>query len=91
MQENSPELQAFIRENNHLFWYTPRNRKESISNELLVENILNYGTLDTVRKLFKIMGIANVARIFWNMNGRKKLNFYPEIYNYFSLLFKRYA
>ena len=91
MQENSPELKAFICENNHLFWYTPRKGKESISNELLVENILNYGTLDTVRKLFKIMGIANVARIFWNMNGRKRLNFYPEIYNYFSLLFKRYA
>lgn len=91
MPENSPELKAFIRENSHLFWYTPGKEKENISHELLVEHILNYGTLDAVRKLFKIMGIGNVAKVFVNMQGRKKLNFYPEIYNYFSLLFKRYA
>ena len=91
MPENSPELKAFIRENAYLFWYTPEKEKENMSHELLVEDILNYGTLDAVRKLFKIMGIGNVAKVFTSMQGRKKLNFYPEVYNYFSLLFKRYA
>ncbi len=91
MPENSPELKAFIRENADLFWYTPDHKKEEISHELLVEHILNYGSLDAVRKLFSIMGIDNVATVFTGMQGRKKLNFYPEIYNYFSLIFKRYA
>lgn len=91
MSENSPEIKEFIREYNHLFWYTPGEEKENISHELLIEHILNYGTLDAVRKLFKILGIGYVAKVFKNMQGRKKLNFYPEIYNYFSLLFERYA
>jgi hypothetical protein len=91
MQVNSPEIKELIIENSHLFWYTPGNDKENISYEMLVENILNYGTLDSVRKLFRIMGIENVAKIFNNMQGRKQMNFYPEIYNYFSLLFKKYA
>ena len=91
MSENSLEIKEFIREHNHLFWYTPEGEKEKISHELLIEHILNYGTLDAVRKLFKILGIGYVAKVFMNMQGRKKLNFYPEIYNYFSLLFERYA
>jgi len=37
------------------------------------------------------MGIIEVARIFFSASGRQKMNYYPEIYNYFSLLFKKYA
>lgn len=89
--ENSKELKEFIREHSSLFWYTPESGKENISHELLVEHILNYGTLDEVRKLFTIMGINNVAQVFMAMQGRKRLNFFPEIYNYFTHLFARYA
>jgi len=91
MSENTPEIKALIRENSHLFWYTPEKEKENISHELLVENILNYGTLDSFRKLCNVMGIDNTARVFFGMQGRKKLNFYPEVYCFFSLVFKRYA
>jgi len=88
---NSPEIKAFIRENSSLFWYTPEDKKEKISHELLVETILNYGEMDTVKTLIRILGIKEVSRIFFNATGRKKLNYYPEIYNYFSLLFSRHA
>ncbi len=91
MPENTEELKAFIRQNSSLFWYTPEKEKENISHELLVEHILNYGSLDAVHKLFSIMGIENVAKVFNNMQGRKKMNFFPEIYNYFFILFSRYA
>ena len=56
-----------------------------------MEFILNYGTMDDVKELFSIMGIERVARVFHNVRGRKKLNSYPEIYNYFNLLFQKYA
>lgn len=88
---NSPELKAFIQENSSLFWYTPQNKKDDIGPELLVETILNYGDLNAVRKLCKLMGKGEVARVFFNAEGRKKLNYYPEIYNFFELYFIKNA
>ena len=88
---NSPEIKAFIRENSALFWYTPEDKKEEISPEFLVETILNYGSMEDVKKLIKILGIKEMAKVFFNATGRKKLNYYPEIYNYFKLFFRKYA
>lgn len=88
---NSPEIKEFIHNHSNLFWYTPGNKKEDISLELLVETILNYGNMDEVKALIKIMGIKEISQIFFGAKGRKKLNYYPEIYNFFSLYFTRYA
>jgi hypothetical protein len=88
---NSPEIKAFIRENSSLFWYTPEDKKEDISQELLVETILNYGDMKQIRALIKIMGMTEMSIIFFNASGRKKLNYFPEIYNYFTLLFTKHA
>lgn len=88
---NSPEVKRYIRKHSSLFWYTPDDKKDEIDNELLVETILNYGSLDDISDLFKILGIEEVARIFINAEGRKKLNYYPEVYNFFRLYFQKYA
>lgn len=88
---NSPEIKEFIHKHSNLFWYTPDDKKKDISPELLVETILNYGNMDEVRELIKIIGIREMSQIFFSAKGRKKLNYYPEIYNFFSLYFKRYA
>lgn len=85
------EIKSFIKEKSSLFWSVPEAEKEEVSPSLLVETILNYGTLDDVRKLFKLMGIKEVSRIFFSAKGRQKLNYYPEIYHFFSLVFKNYA
>ena len=91
---NSPEIKAFIRENSSLFWYTPQDKKEDIGPELLVEMILNYGDMEQVRSLIKIMGIKKVADVFFysiNLSPRRRGNFYELTVNYFSLVFKKYA
>ena len=91
---NSPELKAFILENSSLFWYTPEDRKEDIGPELLVETILNYGDILAVKKLFKIMGIKEVAEVFFysiNLSQRRRGNFHESTVNYFTLFFNRYA
>jgi hypothetical protein len=85
------DIKLFIKEKKDLFWYTPEDKKEEVSPSLLVETILNYGTLDDVRRLFNLMGIDEVSRIFFSARGRQKMNYYPEVYNYFSLLFRKYA
>lgn len=87
----SSELKAFIKEKSSLFWSVPEDKKEEVSPALLVETILNYGTLDDVRKLISLMGMDEVSRVFFSASGRQKLNYYPQIYNYFSLLFRKYA
>ena len=88
---NNPDIKSFIKKHSTLFWYVPEKNKTEISKELLVEPVLNYGSMEDVLELFEIMGIEQVARVFFSARGRKKLNYYPEIYNYFSLLFRKYA
>ena len=84
-------VKAYIRERGALFWYSPDDKGETVSDELLVEHILNYGTMDDVRELFRVMGLRNAADVFRGMTGRKKMNFFPEIWNFFNLVFTRYA
>jgi hypothetical protein len=87
---NSPEIKEFILNRSHLFWYTPKNKKEEISREFLVEVILNYGTLDDVRELSKLLGKKEIAQILKAATGRKRMNYLPEIYNFFSIVFSKY-
>ena len=89
--ERTSDLKKFIEDHQELFWYSPAPKSETVSDELLVETILNYGTMEDVQSLFCIAGVARVATIFRGMTGRKKLNIYPAIYNYFNLYFDRYV
>jgi len=88
---NSPEIKQFIHEHSNLFWYTPEDKKEEISHEFLVETIFNYGDLNDVRNLIYIMGLKHLSEVFYSMQGRKKLNYYPEIYNFLSVLIQKYV
>ena len=88
---NSPEIKQFILEHSNLFWYSPEDKKEEISNELLIEMVFNYGDLNDIRQLINILGIEQLSKVFYSLSGRKKLNYYPEIYHFFSILIKRYA
>lgn len=88
---NSPEIKAFINDRGNLFWYIPRDKKGEISHELLVETIFNYGSLNDIRELILIMGIRRLSEIFSGIKGRQKLNYYPEMYHFFSVLINKYA
>jgi len=89
--ERTPEIKKFIEDHQELFWYSPAPKSETVTDELLVETILNYGSMEEVQKMFCILGVARTAIIFRGMTGRKKLNIYPELYNYFNLYFDKYA
>jgi len=91
---NSPEVKAFIQEYSNLFWYTPEDKKEDISQEFLVETILNYGDMAAIKKIFALYGIKKVAEIFFdsiNQSERRKGNYHELTINYFTLFFNRYA
>jgi hypothetical protein len=91
---NPPEIKQLIRENSNLFWYTPEDQKENISEEFLVETILNYGDLNAVKKLITLLGIKKTADVFFdsiNLSDRRKGNYQELTINYFTLFFRRYA
>jgi len=90
----TPEVKKFIDDHQHLFWYSPAPKSETVSDELLVEMVLNYGSMDDLRGLFEVMTIEGVAKIFFESIGkseRRKGNYHEIVLNYFTLLFNRYA
>ncbi|MDX2195240.1 MAG: hypothetical protein NW207_02390 [Cytophagales bacterium] len=92
MNSNNPEhIKAYIRKHKALFWYTPKDKVENISIDFLVEQILNYGDTDAVRELFEVVGLEQVRNILENTEGRKKGNYFPDIYNFFLIYTKRHA
>jgi hypothetical protein len=77
-----------------MFWYSPEDKTETVTDELLVETILNYGSMDDVRQLFKVMGIVSISKIFFtviNRSERSRNNYHELTRNYFTLLFNSYA
>jgi len=91
---NTPEIKQYIHQNSALFWYIPENKKEEISLELLVETILNYGDMNAIKQLFNLLGLKEVAKLFFNSiatSDRRKGNYQELSLNYFNLLFRKYA
>ena len=79
----------FIKKRAYLFWYIKN--PEKVSDEALVEAILNFGEWQDVQKLFKILKIGKIAKIFKKQINKKRTNYNPKIKNYFKLYFKKYA
>lgn len=91
---HSPEIKAFIRDHSALFWSIPEDKKEEISEAALVETILNYGDMESVRKLFSLIGMKKVAAVFFKsiqQSDRKRGNYHELTINFFTLFFHRYA
>lgn len=75
-----------------LFWSVGESKLFQISDELLVETILNYGTIEDVKALFELQGIGNAAKIFYKTSqNRSRNNYFPEAINFFNLYFQRHA
>lgn len=91
---NAQKKRDFINEQSDLFWYTPEEQKENISQEVLVETVLNNGDLMAVKQLIKVLGVKKVAKIFFDsiqLSDRRKGNYHELTINYFTLFFNRYA
>jgi len=85
-------IHQFIKTRSHLIWYVKN--LDKLSEESIVEHVLNYGDWDDVQKMIKILGIKKTAKIFHAKSKLSKMgrtNYRPEIINYFSLYFNKYA
>jgi len=78
-----------IKEKPYLVWHTKN--YEGLSDESVVEAVLNYGDMDDVRRLIKILGVKRVAAIFRERSNRQRCNYRSDVRHYFQLYFAKYA
>ena len=92
--ENSPELKALIRKNAHLFWYIKDSEKENLPLPVVLEFFINYAQKEDIKDLFRIVGIKNAAKVFFEQidkSERSANNYNTLSRHYFSLYFSKYA
>ena len=81
--------QQFIKKRPYLLWHVKD--LDRVSNEAVVEAVLNYGDFDDVKKMINILGVHRAAKIFRKQIKQKRTNYDPKIPHYFELYFKKYA
>lgn len=83
------DIKTFIKKRPYLIWHTKN--FENLSDEIIVESVLNYGDFNDAKKMISILGIEKTAGIFRKEARKKRNNYRPEIKNYFQLYFNKYA
>jgi hypothetical protein len=83
--------EEFIEKNKHLFWYIKPDKITHLSNDVLVAFVFNHGAWQDVKDLKKIIGYDELKKVHLNTTGRKIGNYFPEMYNYLSLIVNKYA
>ncbi len=84
------EIEKYIADRSALFWSV--GDLSRVSDTLLVETILNYGSSEDVRELIRLLGLNRIATIFYASTvGRTRDNYFPEVKNFFTYYFTRHA
>ncbi len=79
-------VQSIIKRKPYLAWDV--RSIEGLSDEAVLEKILNYGDWDDVQKFIKIKGKRETAQLFQKTLSKKRINYDPAIVHYFSRYFK---
>lgn len=82
-------LHQFIQSRSHLVWYVKD--LKHLSEDSIVEHVLNYGNWKDFQELVHILGVEQVARDFRKRSDMSRTNYRPEIKNFFRLYFDRHA
>jgi hypothetical protein len=90
---NNQDLERLVKQNEALFWYIPERNKADISEDVLVEFVLNYGTYEACKDLLDTLGTEAVATVFFKhlQSERRRNNYFPEIIIYFTKYFHLHA
>ncbi len=83
------DINEFIEKRNDICWYVKDRKK--LSEDAIVEAVLNYGDWDDVKKIIEILGMKKTASIFEKTASKKRCNYNKKTKNYFKLYFQRHA
>lgn len=74
-----------IKNKPYLAWYVKD--PEKLSEESVLEHVLNYGNWDDVQQFIKIKGKDKTTELFKKTLTNKRTNYSPAIQSYFSRYF----
>jgi len=72
-----------------LAWYVKN--PAQLSDESVLEHVLNYGDWSDVQEYIRVKGIQETANIFYHQSHNERSNYLPEIKYYFNKYFAKYA
>lgn len=85
-------IYQFIKKRPYLVWYVKDLNK--LSEESIVEHVLNYGDWDEVQTMIKILGIKKTAKIFRaksKPSAMGRQNYSEKTKNFFNIYFNKHA
>jgi len=92
MENRDEKLKAFLEENKDLFWHFDKTKLHLLSDDIIVEYLLNYGNEKNIKQLFELMGIDHVGEVFYrNAAPGRRINYFPATLNFFNLYFQKHA
>ena len=81
--------QDIIKKKPYLAWYVKD--PSQLTDQSVLEHVLNYGDWDDVKTYIKIKGLDKTAKIFTDEANKSRTNYLPEVKQYFTRYFRKYA
>lgn len=78
-------VNTIIKNKPYLAWYVKD--PEKLSEESVLEHVLNYGNWEDVQLFIKIKGVEGTANLFNRSLKSKRINYQPAIQSYFLRYF----
>jgi hypothetical protein len=72
-----------------IFWDIPKDKISQLSEEAIVERILNYGDMDQLRAVTK--NKEKFSKIYTKIRDKKRCNLSPLVINYIDLYLEKHA
>jgi len=82
-------VNQIIKKKPYLAWYI--DDIDKLSDEVILEQILNFGDWEDVQAYIKIKGWNDTAKVFTQTKAKQRSNYRPEIMNFFTLYFTKHA
>lgn len=82
-------LRRIFEKKPYLAWYV--RDKVHLSEESMLEHVLNYGNWDDYLTVESTLGLERVKSLYQNLKNKKRVNLRPQTINYFDLYFAKYA
>lgn len=80
-------VNAILKNKPYLAWYVKD--PEKLTEDSVLEHVLNYGNWDDVQLFIKIKGMEGTSELFNKSLKNKRINYQPAIRSYFSRYFNR--
>jgi hypothetical protein len=87
---NSPQaVQDIIKQKPYLAWFT--SQYNQLSDQAVLEQVLNYGDWDDVKTFIRIRGMTKTAQLFKESISGPRDNYKPIFKHYFTKFFRYHA